>query len=49
MMLESAQADDNFLRDIMDIRRHLKQRQATATCKGIRVSVPMSSKCSDIE
>ena len=32
-----------------DVRRHLKQRHATTTCEGIRVSVPISSKCSDIE
>ena len=50
-MLESgsAQADDNLSRDVMDIRRHLKQRHAKATCEGIRVSVPISIKYSDIE
>ena len=34
MMLEpdSAQVDDNFLRNIMDIRRHPKQSHAMATC-----------------
>ena len=34
MMLEpeSAQVDDNFSRNIMDIRRHLKQSHAIATC-----------------
>ena len=31
---------------VCDLR---KQRHATATCEGIRVSVPISSKCSDIE
>ena len=46
---ESAQTDDNVLRDVMDILRHLKQCDATATCEGILVSVPISSKCSDIE
>ena len=46
---ESAQECDNFSRDVMDDRRHLKQRHATATCEGIRVSMPISSKCPDIE
>ena len=36
---DSAQAYANFPRDAMDVRRHLKQRHATATCEGIRVSV----------
>ena len=39
----------NLSRDIMDVRGHLKQRHAAATCKGIRVSVPISSKCPHIE
>ena len=46
---ESAQTDDNVSRDVMDILRHLKQRDATATCEGILVSVPITSKCSDIK
>ena len=45
---DSAQSDDIFSCDI-DIWRHLKQRQTTATCEGIRVSVRISSKCADIE
>ena len=39
----------NISRDIMDIWRHLKQRHAKTTCRGIRVSVPISSKRADIE
>ena len=34
---DSAKAYDNFSRDVMDVRRHLKQRHATATCEGIRL------------
>ena len=42
---ESAQVYDNILRDIMDVRHHLKQCHATATSEGTRyqVSVPPSS------
>ena len=46
---DSAKAYDNFSRDVMDVRRHLKQRHATARCEGIRESMPISSKCADIE
>ena len=34
---DSAQLDDTFLRDVIDVWRHLKQRHTTATCEGIRV------------
>ena len=40
---ESAQADDKFTRDVIDIRRQVKQRHETAPFDGIRVSVPISS------
>ena len=43
---DSAQAYNSFSRDV---RCHLKQRHAMATCEGIRVSVPISSKSSDSE
>ena len=43
---DSAQEYNSFSRDV---RRHLKQRHATATCEGIRESVPISSKSSDSE
>ena len=42
MLSQSTQVYDNFLRNIMDIQCHLKQRYATAICKGVRVSVPIS-------
>ena len=46
---ESTQAGDNFSLHVMNIRRQLKQRHVMATCEGIRVSVPISGKCSDIK
>ena len=42
MLSQSAQADNNFLRIIMDIQCHLKQSHATAIWEGVRVSVPIS-------
>ena len=45
---DSAKGYDNFLCKVMDVQCHLKQRHATATCEGIRGSMPISSKCSDI-
>ena len=36
----STQVYDNFLRNvIVDVRRHLKQRYATATCEGLRADI----------
>ena len=46
---DSAQLGHKFSRDVIDVWRHLKQRHTTVTCEGIRVSVPISSKCADIE
>ena len=46
---DSAQLDDTFSRDVINGWRHLKQRHTMATCEGIRVSVPISTKCADIE
>ena len=48
-MLDSAQSDDIFSCEVIDVGRHLKQRLTTATCEGIWVSVPISSKCADIK
>ena len=45
---DSAQANDNFLRGILGVWRHLKQCHAKATCEGIQVSMPLTIKCSDM-
>ena len=48
-MSDTAQVANTFSRDVIEVRSHLQQRHATATCEGIRVRVPILNTNSDIE